>query len=207
VPPCVIPVAGEQICTQIFTFEELCETEGGTWYGDYTSCCALKKDKPEISILPYAASAVRDERFKLVRTENENCESETNPFDIDYEFYEVNEAAPLPKLDRSGDNLLSAPTLPPKGLTSTQRKHFNKLLAEMRAILRSESDCPGDGNLDKRVNLEDTENWQAFADMCDENPNRCSSVYDFNLDAVTNDADLEIIEANFNRRCPGFRPR
>jgi arylsulfatase A-like enzyme len=207
VPPCVIPVAEAQICTQIFTFEELCETEGGTWYGDYTSCCALKEHEPEISILPYAASAVRDERFKLVRTENENCESETNPLDINYEFYEVNEAAPDPKLDRSGDNLLSSPTLPPKGLTSTQRKHFNKLLAEMRAILRSESDCPGDGNLDKRVNLEDTENWQAFADMCDENPNRCSSVYDFNLDAVTNDADLEIIEANFNRRCPGFRPR
>jgi arylsulfatase A-like enzyme len=98
VPPCVINVAGEDICTQIFTFEELCKTEGGTWYGNYTSCCALQEDRPDlgISILPYAASAVRDERFKLVRLEKENCESETNPFDIDYEFYEVNEDAPEP---------------------------------------------------------------------------------------------------------------
>jgi hypothetical protein len=30
--------------------------------------------------------------------------------------------------------------------------------------------------------------------------------FSLNLDAVTNSEDLKIIEANFNRRCPGFRP-
>ncbi len=204
VPPCVLPAADEQICTQLFTFQELCETEGGTWYGNLTSCCELQAQDPSVTILPYAASAMRDDRFKLVRTEIENCT--TGQLDVQHEFYEINEAAPLPMLDRARDNLLDAPTLPPEGLTPEQRKHFNKLLAELRTVLNSESDCPGDGNLDKQVNREDVRNWAEFADLCIQNPNRCSSVYDFNLDGVTDSEDLRIIAANYRRRCPGFRP-
>jgi hypothetical protein len=69
------------------------------------------------------------------------------------------------------------------------------------ALLRSEPACPGDGNLDKRVNVEDLQNWQVFADICAQNQNQCSSVYDLNYDAVTDTADRVIIEANFGRRC------
>ena len=75
------------------------------------------------------------------------------------------------------------------------------LHAELLALLRSEPACPGDGNLDKRVNAEDLQYWQVFADTCAQNQNQCSSVYDLNYDAVTDSADRVIIEANFGRRC------
>jgi hypothetical protein len=74
-------------------------------------------------------------------------------------------------------------------------------LAEQLALLRSEPACPGDGNLDKRVDRADLQNWQIFADKCAQNQNQCSSVYDLNYDAVTDSADRVIIEANFGRRC------
>jgi hypothetical protein len=196
---CVIPVISEKVCTQIFTFEELCETEGGQWYGDGVSCCDVQAQEPDVTILPYAATAVRDDRFKLVRTEQQNCS--TNEYDLAYEFYEIDEAAPLPKLDRADDDLLTASTLPPQGLTNPQLRHFNRLLADMQSTLGSEPECPGDGNLDKKVNLADIEDWGRFAALCAENPHRCSSVYDFNLDAVTNQDDLEIIEDNFDLHC------
>jgi arylsulfatase A-like enzyme len=201
VPPCVLSLGSEKICTQIFTFEELCETEGGTWYGDFESCCQLQQEEdPDVVILPRSAWATRDEQFKLVRTETENCT--TGQFDIAHEFYEIDEAVPSPRLDRQDANLLLAPTLPPQGLTGPQRKHFNKLKAELDALLRSEPDCPGDGNLDKQVNQEDISNWQVFADKCEANENQCSSVYDFTLNAITDQADRVIIEENFRRRCP-----
>jgi hypothetical protein len=142
---------------------------------------------------------VRDDQYKLVRLQKENCD--TNQLELQYEFYTIDDAAPLPKLDREQDNLLTATTLPPQGLTPDQQQHFNLLLAELLALLRSEPACPGDGNLDKRVNLEDIQNWQTFADICAQNANQCSSVYDLNLDAVTDTADRVIIEANFGRRC------
>jgi hypothetical protein len=135
-----------------------------------------------------------------VRTDTENCI--TGLFEIAHEFYEINEAVPRPKLDREEDNLLLAPTLPPQGLTGPQRARFNKLKADLDALLRSQTDCPGDGNLDQRVDREDLANWQVFADKCLANDNQCSSVYDFNLDAITDVADRLIIEANLNRRCP-----
>jgi hypothetical protein len=75
------------------------------------------------------------------------------------------------------------------------------LHAELLALLRSEHDCPGDGNLDRRVNVEDLHYWQIFADICAENQDRCSSVYDLNYDAATGSADRVISEANFGRRC------
>jgi hypothetical protein len=134
-----------------------------------------------------------------VRLQVENCA--TNQLELQYEFYTIDEAAPVPKLDREQDNLLTATTLPPQGLTPDQQQHFDVLLAELLALLRSEPACPGDGNLDKRVDQADLQNWQIFADKCAQNPNQCSSVYDLNLDAVTDSADRLIIEANFGRRC------
>jgi arylsulfatase A-like enzyme len=196
---CVLPVAGEKVCLQIFTFAELCETEGGQWYGDGVSCCDVQAKDPDVTILPYAATAVRDDRYKLVREDNQNCA--TDEYDMAYSFYEINEATPLPKLDRADDNLLTAPTLPAQGLTKPQLQRFNRLLANMESILDSEPECPGDGNLDKKVNLVDIADWVRFAALCTGNPNQCSSVYDFNLDAVTNQEDLEIIKDNFDLRC------
>jgi hypothetical protein len=82
-----------------------------------------------------------------------------------------------------------------------QQQHFDVLLAELLALLRSEPACPGDGNLDKRVNLEDIQNWQRFADICAQNANQCPSVYDLNPDGIADSAGRVIIEANVGRRC------
>jgi hypothetical protein len=199
--PCVLSFGPDvKVCTEIFTFAELCVTEGGTPYPGAQNCCAVQDEDDAVAILPRSAWAIRDEQFKLVRTDTENCS--TGLFEIAHEFYEVNEAVPDPKLDRADANLLLAPTLPPQGLTGPQRARFNKLRAELDALLRSETECPGDGNLDQRVDREDLANWEFFADKCLANPNQCSSVYDFNLDAITDVADRLIIEANLNRRCP-----
>jgi arylsulfatase A-like enzyme len=208
IPPCVIQPSTLNVCTQIFTFQALCETEGGVWYGPggaagpdgLQTCCQVKNGPdPTATLLAHDAWAVRDNQFKLVRLQVENCQ--TNQLELQYEFYTIDEAAPVPKLDREQDNLLTATTLPPQGLTPDQQQHFDVLLAELLALLRSEPACPGDGNLDKRVNQEDIQNWQTFADICKNNQNQCSSVYDLNLDGITDSADRVIIEANFGRRC------
>ncbi len=151
-----------------------------------------------MTILAHNASAVRDNHFKLVRKQVENCA--TNQLELQYEFYTIDDAAPVPKLDLERNNLLTAPTLPPQGLTPGQRAHFDVLLAELLALLRSEPDCPGDGNLDKRVTQADVEHWQTFAGIC-ASGGACTSVCDLNLDAVTDAADLAIIQQNFGRRC------
>jgi arylsulfatase A-like enzyme len=153
---------------------------------------------PDVTILAHDASAVRDDYFKLVRKEVENCA--TNQLGLQYEFYTIDDAAPVPKLDIERNNLIAAPTLPPQSLTPDQQQHFDVLLAELLALLRSEPACPGDGNLDKRVNQADVENWQTFAGICASGV-ACTSVYDLTLDGVTDSADLVLIQQNFGRHC------
>jgi hypothetical protein len=208
IPPCVIQPTALNTCVQLFPFEELCKTEGGVWYGPggaagpngLQTCCQVKNQfDPDVTLLAHDAWAVRDGQFKLVRLQVENCS--TNQLELQYEFYAINDVAPSPALDREEDNLLTSPSLPPQGLSPEQQKRFDVLHAELLALLRSEPDCPGDGNLDKRVNADDLSNWQAFADICTQNQNQCSSVYDLNYDAVTDSADRVIIETNFGRRC------
>jgi arylsulfatase A-like enzyme len=208
IPPCVIQPSTLNVCTQIFTFQALCETEGGVWYGPggaagpdgLQTCCQVKNGPdPTTTLLAHDAWAVRDNQFKLVRLQVENCQ--TNQLELKYEFYAIDDAAPLPKLDREQDNLLTSTSLPPQGLSPDEQTHFDLLHAELLALLRTEPACPGDGNLDKRVNVEDLQNWQVFVDICAQNQNQCSSVYDLNYDAVTDTADRVIIEANFGRRC------
>jgi len=50
------------------------------------------------------------------------------------------------------------------------------LHAELLALLRSEPACPGDGNLDKRVDVA-ISRMAVFADIVRRIKNQCSSVY------------------------------
>jgi hypothetical protein len=74
----------------------------------------------------------------------------------------------------------------------------------MDATLKSEPPCPGDGNLDKVVNLADVTNWFYFSTNgvpVQGGPPNTSSWYDFNHDGNTDTADLQTIINNFGTHC------
>jgi hypothetical protein len=151
------------------------------------------------NILADAARATRNDRFKLVQTIQPGFNPATNMCETatTFEFYEINEAVPLPKLDRADANLLTSPDLPPQGLTPLQLANFNALYAELQRVLHSEPACPGDGNLDKRVDLGDVVNWKFFRIISGGQ----SSWYDFNFDGLTNAADRSIIQQHLGTNC------
>jgi len=198
--PCVIKSFGE--CVQLFTFEGLCNAEGGVWYGpgnpDYPEglpdCCAVNAaTQKNYSIYPKAQWAMRDDQYKLVKTQIENCT--TSQFEEQYEFFTIDDAAPLPQLDRADANLLTSPYLPAQGLDKKQLAAFKTLNSKLEKMLASEPECTGDGNMDKRVNQLDLQDWASFQGVG-------SSRYDLNLDAQTNNLDQSIIQDNLGLRCP-----
>jgi hypothetical protein len=67
----------------------------------------------------------------------------------------------------------------------------------LQSLLNSEIPCPGDGNLDKKVNGKDIEDWQFFKVLS----GGLSSWYDFNFDGFTDELDLAIIRANLGTNC------
>jgi arylsulfatase A-like enzyme len=201
--PCVIDAV--KTCVQLFTFEGLCNAEGGTWYGPggaggpdgIATCCDVNSvTGQDYSIYPNAQWAMRNDQYKLVVTQALNCAN--NQTDLQYAFYQIDDASPMPALDREQTNLLSSPYLPPQGLDATQLDTFNDLYSRLDKMLASEPECTGDGNLDKRVNQTDLDDWGTLDGLG-------SSVYDLNLDGQTDDADTMIIRQNYGRRCPVTR--
>jgi hypothetical protein len=88
----------------------LLRDRGGGWYGpdpsagasEQQTCCQVQNGPdPTVTILAHDAWAVRDNQYKLVRRQIENCKS--NQLELQYEFYAIDDAAPLPKLDREQD--------------------------------------------------------------------------------------------------------
>jgi hypothetical protein len=112
------------------------------------------------------------------------------------EFYEINEVPGLlVKIDRpdgqDANNLLPDPNLPPdQQLTPEQLANYEALSEELQSLLNSEIPCPGDGNLDKKVNGKDIQDWKFFQALSQGK----SSWYDLNFDGKTDDADLAIIQ-------------
>jgi len=117
------------------------------------------------------------------------------------EFYQINEAAPIPMLDNANAALCSDNTTNtnscPTGLTQDQLTNFNSLSFQMTQLLQSEVACPGDGNEDKVVNGQDLAFWRKFAELAMGG----SSWYDFNLAGMTDPADLVIIKKNLGTKC------
>src|SRR5262249_50099139 len=139
-----------------------------------------------IKLLATSALAIRNDQFKLVQVVTPDCSTTPPSNDTVTEFYEINQSAPLPKIDRPdgnfANNLLTSPTLPPQGLTPEQLTNFNALYAELQTVLTSEPSCPGDGNLDKKVNGVDLGDWKFYSALPVDNNGLNSSWSDFNFD-------------------------
>jgi hypothetical protein len=194
--PCVIPFGPQAVATdKIIYSADLCTQEGGTWYGpgadvEYPDCCAVRTANiyPSLTIIPDSVSAIRNERYKLVKSARPACDQDLG----EYEFYDLKPTLLNPKgLDVAPANLLVAGD--PSSLTPVQFANYNELQQALAAQLSSEPVCTGDGNLDKRVNGEDIDgvrkNWGQ--------PSR----FDFNNDGTTDQQDLLIVLQNLGSHC------
>ena len=81
-------------------------------------------------------------------------------------------------------------------LSAALQQVYNDLLARLDAVLRSEPPCPGDGNQDGVVDVADVANAQHIAATWGR-----SSVYDLNLDGLTNQEDVQAVRAHLGA-CP-----
>ncbi|HEX4771386.1 MAG TPA: sulfatase-like hydrolase/transferase [Bryobacteraceae bacterium] len=215
--PCVIPIpSSSPTCVQIFPQAALCTTEGGTWYGPtstgpgFDSCCALLESNTVagLKVLPLSQLAVRNDNFKLIQVNSETCDPEERPLQL----YRINEAHPAPLLDFPKLNLIIHQDEPTKGLTKEEAENYTALKNELDSILDSETQCPGDGNVDGKVNQQDINNWTLFHKTGSTGTTKptSSSWYDFPMmvngvptyDGFTGIDDLNVIRGNLGRTCP-----
>ncbi len=217
--PCVLVVAGAPICSQIFAGQTICTFEGGDWWGtgstiqETNTCCEVQASPQyaahygtqPLTFYPDAQNAMRNDDYKVVQIKKlDGCANPSQPTETTTnEFYKIDEVAPIPQIDKDGDNLCTSPGCP-NGLTGAQLQTYNKLFADMQDTLNSEPACPGDGNLDKLVNFRDIDLWTFFSIIShgeSSTQNLTSSWYDLNLDGFTDFKDLKIIRQHFNTNC------
>lgn len=203
-PPCVIPASN--VCVQLFPQKAVCEDQGGTWYGPggaagaggLASCCAVNdylttNNQATVNLFPETQRALRNENYKLVRLERLNCS--TGKIEATDEFYRIDQARTLPKLDNAVSDLLAL-----NAMTTEARQNYTDLSNQLYQLLTTEVDCAGDGNIDGVVDQKDLDDWAYYSQL---NGGR-SSWYDFNYDGLTDDADRRVIEQNLGRNCrPG----
>ena len=212
--PCVIA----STCSHTPVSKTVCEDNGGVWWGegadspeviqgDLEQCWqvnqAIYQDDPanyednrrDMSATVY--QAVRNEDYKLVRNETLDYDIATDDaVEVkSTEFYRVDQQAPEPLLDTEENNLLAGGG--PEVLTDEERDHYVALSERLDDILASKRECPGDGNDDGHVDDTDLANFDALA----EDGWSGSSVYDFNLDGVTDSVDRAIISDHLGP-CP-----
>jgi hypothetical protein len=197
--PCTIAIQ----CTQIPVSKSVCEDNNGTWWGvgaddpqtagaaGLTRCCEVNaylvaQGKPPFVIAPDSAVAIRNDSYKIVQNTTYLYESQENPCvqTVQTEFYEIDEAVPLPRLDYFDSEL------PLDALTPAQQANYDALAAELATILASAPQCTADGNIDGVVDAKDVELWGEFAES-----SGLSSWYDVNRDGLTDDADETLIQA------------
>ena len=124
------------------------------------SCCDLLKsgDVPNMKVLPLSQLAVRNDKFKLIQVNSETCDPEERPIQL----YRINEDPLAPLLDVPALNLIIHQDEPTKGLTKEEADNYTALKNELDSIQDSETQCPGDGNVDGIVNQQDINNWTLF---------------------------------------------
>jgi len=208
--PCVI----SSTCTQIPMSKEICQDTQGVWWGPgydhasvidnggvgYTSCAAVnqalyKNSKPMLDILAESSMAIRNVDYKLVRSSRQVYRSDSDTFanEANEELFRVDQSAPKPLLDTHDRNLLPAKD------PATQAV-YDDLNTKLDRLLASQPACPGDGNLDGKVDGVDLGNWRRIAQEWG-----LSSVYDAVIggvrDGLTNSADGDIIQTHLGSTC------
>jgi arylsulfatase A-like enzyme len=217
--PCQI---GNLCNDTLFNNKGFCEDNGGVWWGpggkkQAKSCCAVGvATNQSLSIAPAHQYAVRNKNFKLVELHSSDCSAPiTNasqkPFPwaefqtkTTQEFYDIRSTGVNPKgVDFAKFNLAKncaagqdLTTCLPTNLDAQNYTALNKELQRVKNSAKAQNKCQakGDGNQDMRVTQADIEGWQAFNGK---GPSR----YDINLDGVTDEADLKIIQANLGHDC------
>ena len=193
--PSVLTIAGQKVGSDtLFDTEALALEEGAEWFGPgapvvYNTCCDVRANVyTNLTILPTSVWAVRNDRYKLVKSEYSACDAELNP----YEFYDLSPTLANPDgLDNSPDDLLAGGPL-----TADQQSNLDELKAVLDSLLASEPACPGDGNLDKTVNFDDINGVVANWNL--------PSVFDFNNDGITDQTDLQTVLTYYGDVC--FQP-
>ena len=205
-PPCVI----SGTCIQLPPTQGVCNDNGGIWWGEQTAsqdipdgapvppidgvanCCAVNEyivnelgmPDSRVTVAPGVSAAARDDRFKLVRNitvdyvEGEGCQA--LPQD---EFYEINQSPVLPRLD------YPFLELDQEGHDPLRQRRLEALRTQLDNLLLADNDCPGDGNLDFVVDQADLDNVLVIAEEWGG-----SSTYDFNLDGLTDDQDIQQVQ-------------
>ena len=203
-------------CSHIPVTKGVCEDNGGTWYGagadasldlpstaGLTYCCEVQwwvasMGQPVHTVQPLSGAAVRNERYKLVRNNTKEYVSEAATMadacrdTTSDEFYEIDEAVPVPKLDTE-DAMLN-----PASFTKVQRANHKELSKVLDSILASQPQCAGDGNGDGVVNAVDVADYYLMQALSQGQ----SSWYDLNLDGVTDSIDFTIVTNNLWHTCP-----
>ncbi len=195
--PCVLPIGANMACTDIlFTSQQICEGEGGSWFGPtdaqpippYPVCCDVRANViPDLIIAPIEAWAIRNDRYKLVKSHREPCDLALKG---EFEFYDLKPTADN-RIGLDKTDLLVAGD--PANLDAEQLANYQQLQGALDQVLASEPACPGDGNLDKRVNGKDRRGVRRFTGQ--------PSVFDFNNDGTTDAQDLQIVNQNFGDNC------
>lgn len=171
------------------------------------TCCQVNQylqsvDQSPAALLPQSSYAVRNKDFKLIRQTvvdfdpsnpdlGDPCLTVTTD-----EFYQINQARTAPRLDRPdgqfANNLLSRGTAPGAGasqLTGVRKASYMALVQALKKTLDSYNDCPGDANLDAKVNLQDLADQRKWI----RKTSGTSTWWDMNRDGYTNGADVSAL--------------
>ena len=218
---CVINtvIAGQTVsstCSLTVYDKATCEDNAGVWWGPgytdpsvsplghpratgYRSCwqvnqAEFKSGVPLTPVSPELSIAIRNSDYKLVRntTQTYDAAADTGgPVTVN-EFYRIDQAVPTPTLDKASLDLIPTQST----WSPTILANYRTLGAKLDTILASQPACPGNGNLDGAVDFLDTAGWRTLSTTWG-----ASSSYDFNLDGLTDGADLAIILGHPGR-CP-----
>ncbi|CAM5201532.1 Arylsulfatase A-like enzyme OS=Castellaniella defragrans OX=75697 GN=HNR28_001610 PE=4 SV=1 [Castellaniella defragrans] len=225
--PCVVTTTTGSTCMQIATSKAVCGDNSGFWWGEghddltpmggdnsiasYDTCAQVNEVRYGIdnaaamyTVMPDQSVAVREERYKLVRNTFKRFEPAQGIHDeVEYEFYEVNQAKGTPLLDEDGKSKINLDGTPKPGWTTGDDLAYKDLKDRLDRLMLSAVVCEGDGNIDGVVDKIDLDNWNRIHSNWGK-----SSVYDFAgatpgslPDGYTNGWDQDIVSLQLGKTC------